>query len=106
VETVFERRGTAVDDENLFGSLALQLQAVWIITAAKRGRLERIAHNRLHPFGDGSRDMLHPPRLGYQDGLEQRDWNQQHFAARRGHEIRDYYVAGHQRQLVKGIAGY
>ena len=89
VETVFERRRAAVDDENLLGSLALELEAVGIIALAKRGgRLRRIGHDRFHPLGDGPRDVLHRARLGHDDGLEQRHRNQQHLAARLGDEVR------------------
>ena len=106
VEAVLERRRAAVDDEDLLGPLALELQAVGIIALAKRrGRLRRIGHDRFHPLGDGSRDVLHRARLGHDDGLEQRHRNQQHLAARLGDEIREHRVAGHQRHLVERVAG-
>ena len=106
VETVLERRRAAVDDEDLLGPLALELEAVGIIALVQRGgRLARIGQDRLHPLGDGSRDVLHRARLGHDDGLKQRHGNQQHLAARLGDEIREHRVAGHQRHLVERVAG-
>ena len=78
------------------GPFALQLEAVGVVAPAqRRGRLERIGHDRFHPVGDGPRDVLDRVRLGHDDGLEQGHGDQQHLAARLGDEIRDRHVAGH-----------
>ncbi len=107
VETVFERRGTAVDDENFLRPLPFELETIRILALAEcGGRFRRISQDHLHPFRDRPRNPLHRARLGHDDRLEQRHRNQQHLAARLGDEVREHRIPGHQRHLAERVASF
>jgi hypothetical protein len=68
VEAVFERGGTAVDDEDSLRPFALELETVGILALAqRRRRLRRVGQDGLHPFRDGPRKMLHCARFSHDD---------------------------------------
>ena len=107
VEAVFERRRTAVDDEDFLRPFAFELQAIRIISLVQGGACSvGVSHERLDSLRDGPRNMLHRAGLGDDNGLKQRHRNQQHLARRFGHQVGKQGIAGHQCGLAKCLAGF
>src|SRR4029079_10289623 len=81
VEGIFQRRVADINNQNLFGSLALEIESVGIATLLKRSlRFLRIGRDHSCPISNGPGNVPHRAWLGDDDALKERHRNEQHFA--------------------------
>src|SRR4051812_21569150 len=81
VEGIFQRRGTDIDNQDFFWSLAFELESVWIITLLKRSvRFRRIGSEHSCPLSNRPGNVPHRTWLGDDGGLKERHRNEQDFA--------------------------